>query len=177
VFFIPGQIIAALTFPGVIVHEIAHLWFCRIFGVAVLDVCYFRFGNPAGYVLHERPVRPSHQIWIAIGPFLVNSVIGGIIAAPASIQVFQLQAAGPVDFLLIWLGVSIAMHAFPSVGDAKTLRTAMSAVGVPLRVKLIAYPIIGIIFLGTIGSYVWLDAVYGVAVAVVGPMLLVALLA
>jgi hypothetical protein len=44
-------------------------------------------------------------------------------------------------------------------------------------VKLIAYPIIGIIFLGTIGSYFWLDAVYGVAVAVVGPVLLVALLA
>jgi hypothetical protein len=107
----------------------------------------------------------------------VNSVIGGIIAAPASIQVFQFEAAGPVDFLLIWLGVSIAMHAFPSTGDAKTLRTAVSAVGVPLRVKLIAYPIIGIIFLGTIGSYFWLDAVYGVAVAVVGPVLLVALLA
>jgi hypothetical protein len=177
VFFIPGPIIAALTFPGVIVHEIAHQWFCRIFGVAVLDVCYFRFGNPAGYVLHEHPVKPSQQIWIAIGPFLVNTVIGGVIAAPASIQVFLLEAAGPVDFILIWLGVSIAMHAFPSTGDAKTLRTAVSVVGVPFGVKLIAYPIIGLIFLGAIGSYVWLDAVYGVAVAGLGPVILVALLA
>lgn len=46
-FFIPGQLIAALTFPGVIVHEMAHQLFCRLFRVAVLDVCYFRFG-PAG---------------------------------------------------------------------------------------------------------------------------------
>ena len=176
-FFIPGSVMAALTFPGVIVHEIAHQLFCRIFGVAVLDVCYFRFGNPAGYVVHEHPVKPGQQIWIAIGPFLVNTVIGGIIAAPAAIQVFMFEAADPVDFLLIWLGVSIAMHAFPSTGDAKTLRTAMSEAGVPLGVKLIAYPIIAMIFLGAIGSYVWLDVVYGVAVAIVGPMVLVALLA
>jgi len=107
----------------------------------------------------------------------MNSVLGAIIAAPVSIQVVMFQAAGPVDFLLIWLGVSIAMHAFPSTGDAKTLCTAMSAVGVPLCVKLIAYPIIGIIYLGAIGSYFWLDAVYGVAVAVMGPLVLVALVA
>lgn len=121
-FFIPGSVMAALTFPGVIVHEIAHQWFCRIFGVAILDVCYFRFGNPAGYVVHEHPVKPGQQIWIAIGPFLVNTVIGGIIAAPAAIQVFMLEAAGPVDFLLIWLGVSIAMHACNYTGGRRRER-------------------------------------------------------
>jgi hypothetical protein len=176
-FFIPGPIVAALTFPGVIVHEIAHQLFCRIFGVAVLEVCYFRFGNPAGYVLHEHPVNPGQQIWIGIGPFLVNSVIGAVISAPASIQVIQFEAGGPVDYFLLWLGVSIAMHAFPSTGDAKTLRTAVSAAGVPLGVKLVAYPIIAIIFAGAIGSLFWLDAVYGVAVALSAPKLLVALLA
>jgi hypothetical protein len=69
------------------------------------------------------------------------------------------------------------MHAFPSTGDAKTLRTAVSAAGVPLGVKLVAYPIIAIIFAGAIGSLFWLDAVYGVAVALSAPKLLVALLA
>lgn len=52
---IPGFLISILTFPGVIVHEIAHQLFCRICGVAVLDVCYFKAGNPAGYVVHEIP--------------------------------------------------------------------------------------------------------------------------
>lgn len=28
-FFIPGQLIALVTFPGVIVHELAHQLFCR----------------------------------------------------------------------------------------------------------------------------------------------------
>src|SRR5215510_9894376 len=107
--FIPGPIIALLTFPGVLVHELAHQLFCRLFGVAIFDVCYFRFGNPAGYVIHERPTQARQQIWIGVGPFIVNTVIGAIIGAPASIQVLQFEAGTPLDYLLIWLGISIAM--------------------------------------------------------------------
>lgn len=151
-FFIPGPFFAALTFPGVVVHELAHQFFCRLFRVAIFDVCYFRFGNPAGYVIHEHPTKASQQIWIGVGP-------------------------APRDYVLIWLGISIAMHAFPSTGDARSLRSAVSAAGVPLRVKIIAYPIVGIIFLGAIGSFFWLDAIYGVGVALAGPKLLVAVLA
>jgi hypothetical protein len=51
-FFIPGPVIAAITFPGVILHETAHLFFCKLFKLQVYNVCYFRFGNPAGFVLH-----------------------------------------------------------------------------------------------------------------------------
>jgi hypothetical protein len=56
----------------------------------------------------------------------------------------------------------------------KSLRSAVSAAGVPFGVKMIAYPIVGTIFLGAIGSFFWLDAIYGVAVALAGPKLLVA---
>lgn len=53
-FFIPGELISILTFPGIIVHEFAHMLFCRIRKVAVFDACYFRVGNPAGFVIkHE----------------------------------------------------------------------------------------------------------------------------
>lgn len=69
-FFIPGFLITILTFPGVIVHELAHQIFCRICRVAVFDVCYFKFGNPAGYVVHEHPKNAYSQILIGIGPFL-----------------------------------------------------------------------------------------------------------
>jgi hypothetical protein len=176
-FFIPGPIIAALTFPGVIVHEFAHQLFCRLFGVAIFDVCYFRFGNPAGYVIHEQPAKTGQQIWIGVGPFIVNSVLGAIIAAPSSIQVIQFEAGSPLDYTLIWLGVSVAMHAFPSTGDANTLRDAVAAPGVPLGVKMAAYPIVGLILLGAIGSLIWLDALYGVGVALAVPKFLVTVLA
>lgn len=34
-FFVPGPVIAAVTFPGVIVHEAAHRFFCDLGGVPV----------------------------------------------------------------------------------------------------------------------------------------------
>ncbi len=69
-FFIPGQLISIITFPGVIVHEYAHQLFCKITKTVVLDVCYFRVGNPAGYVVHENPRKLSSHLLIDIGPFL-----------------------------------------------------------------------------------------------------------
>ena len=121
---IPGFLISIVTFPGVIVHEIAHQLFCRICGVAVLDVCYFRAGNPSGYVVHEVPKKPSTNILIGIGPFLVNSILGALIALPGAIPILILKGTadyGLFEIFLIWLGVSIAMHAFPSTGDAQSM--------------------------------------------------------
>jgi hypothetical protein len=40
---------------------------------------------------------------------------------------------------------------------------------------MVAYPIVGMIFVGAIGSFFWVDAVYGVAVAIALPLLLVVL--
>ena len=81
--FIPGCLISLLTFPGVIVHEAAHQLMCELCGVAVLDVCYFRPGNPAGYVLHEPTRTPGQQVIIGVGPFFVNTVLGALIGWPA----------------------------------------------------------------------------------------------
>jgi hypothetical protein len=176
-FFIPGPLIAALTFPGVIVHEMAHQLFCRLCRVAVLEVCYFRFGNPAGYVIHEPPRTPYQHILIGIGPFLVNSVLGALIAAPAAIPVIQFEAGGLLDLLLIWLGVSVAMHAFPSTGDAKSIWHAVWRRETPLLARLIATPLVALIYLGALGSFFWLDAIYGVALAMLLPKALIMALA
>jgi hypothetical protein len=53
----------------------------------------------------------------------------------------------------------------------------VSEAGVPLGVKMAAYPIVGLIYLGAIGSFIWLDAFYGVGLALALPKLLVTLLA
>ena len=82
-FFIPGELIAIATFPGVIVHEAAHMFFCKLRHVAVLDVCFFRFGNPAGYVVHDYADRFSTSFLICLGPFLVNSLLCMLICFPA----------------------------------------------------------------------------------------------
>jgi hypothetical protein len=170
-FFVPGELIALLTFPGVIVHEAAHQLFCRFFRVAVHDVCYFRVGNPAGYVVHEQSAAPSHQVWISLGPFLLNTLLGALIAAPAAIPVMQVDVGGPLDCLLIWLGVSIAMHAFPSTVDAELIWDTLETRQTSRLTKFIGVPAIGAICLASVGRFVWLDLLYGLAVAMLLPKL------
>jgi hypothetical protein len=175
--FIPGFLISIVTFPGVIVHEFAHQLFCRFFRTAVLDVCYFRVGNPAGYVVHEHPRKASQQIWIGIGPFFVNTVIGALIALPAAIPVIRFESTSILDYILIWLGVSIAMHSFPSTGDAKNIWESLKSQETTWITKIIVAPLVGLIYLGAIGSFFWLDFFYGIGVVMLIPYLIVHLLA
>lgn len=167
---IPGFLISIVTFPGVIVHEIAHQFFCRLLRVAVFDVCYFRVGNPAGYVIHEVPSKFWHQLVIAIGPFMINTVLGAMIAFPAMMN-YQFSSLGSIDLLLMWLGVSVAMHSFPSSGDAKSIWVATKKA--PLLVKAVSIPLVGLIYLGAVGSVFWLDLFYGIAISNFMPDLIV----
>ena len=64
------------------------------------------------------------------------------------------------------------MHAFPSTGDAKSIWRGVSSRDVPLLGKVIAVPVVALIYLGAIGSFFWLDALYGVAVALALPSLI-----
>jgi len=174
--FIPGQLISLVTFPGVIVHELAHQLFCRLFKVPVFEVVYFRFGNPCGYVIHERVSNKWHGILISVGPFLINSLLAAIIALPASLPVFKFNTGGLLDYLLIYLSVSIAMHAFPSTGDANSIWNALKEKNTPLWAKVIGYPIVGLIYIGSFGSMVWLDLIYGIVIAFAVPNLIISLL-
>lgn len=175
--FIPGNFIALLTFPGVIVHEAAHQLCCRLCRVAVLDVCYFQMGDPLGYVQHERLERPGPQIWIAVAPFLLNTMLGAMIAAPAAIPVLQLETGDGLDYFLIWLGVSIAMHAFPSTGDAEAMFSAVEGSKASRLVKLFVIPVAVLTCAAHVGKFVWVDLLYGLGVAMLLPRLLVWFLA
>jgi hypothetical protein len=176
-FIIPGFLISLLTFPGIIVHELAHQLFCRWYKVPVFKVVYFQTENPVGYVLHEVPTKKWQSIMISIGPFIVNTVIGGLIALPAALPVFKFDNAGLLDYLLIYLGVSIAMHAFPSTGDAAVIWKTINEKDTPLWLRVIGYPITGLIYLGSFGSFFWLDLLYGIGIAIGLPNLLISILA
>jgi hypothetical protein len=175
--FIPGFLITLITFPGIIVHELAHQLFCRWYKVPVFEVVYFRTGNPAGYVLHEKPQNKWQSLMISIGPFFVNTVIGALIALPAALPVFSFENANLFHYLLIYLGVSIAMHAFPSTGDAQAILETLKDQKTSLLTKIAGYPLIGLIYIGSIGSFIWLDLIYGAAIAIGLPKLIIALAA
>lgn len=174
---IPGFLVSAVTFPGVMVHEFAHQLFCRIFRVPVYDVVYFQMKNPSGYVAHEPTERPLASFMISVGPFLVNTVIGMLIVFPAAIELFRFEVyQNALSLLLGWLGISILMHAFPSTGDAQVMvRAILKNPDVNPLVKIITAPVIGLVYLGAVGSMMWLDFVYAVAMAMVLPNLIVML--
>ena len=113
--------------PGVVVHEFAHYFFCRLAGSKIHDVVFFSLGNPAGYVVHSVPPHIRQHALIVLGPFLVNTSIAyalfrlqgeagfgaGIFAEPAGL--FQ-------SLLALWLAVSIAIQAIPSRADIDSLQ-------------------------------------------------------
>lgn len=173
--FIPGILISIITFPGVIIHELAHQIFCRLFRIPVFEVCYFRFANPVGFVIHETTDDPKKNFYISVGPFIVNSVIGLLIvsASPISVLVFN-DISNPLNYVLLWLGFSVLMHSFPSTGDAKHLyESVIKNKEVNLGIKILVFPIVCLIYLGAIGSVIWLDAGYAFIMCFLIPNLLV----
>jgi hypothetical protein len=174
---IPGFIISFVTFPGVIVHELAHQIFCYLCGLKVLEVKYFQFRNPCGYVVHESTDRPGKVFLTSMGPFFVNTVIGLLIILPASIEVIGFKEyTNPLILVLAWLGFSILMHAFPSTGDAKVMvERILKNRQVNILPKILAAPFILLVYAGAIGSIFWLDAIYAAAVAMLLPNLIVQL--
>ena len=91
-------------------------------------------------------------------------MIGAIVSFPAAIPVIRFGAGDVLDYFLIWLGVSIAMHAIPSTGDAKPMWQSVKG-GSPVT-RLLVMPIVGVIYLATFGRFFWLDLFYGIGVAI-----------
>lgn len=168
-----GQVITILTFPGVVVHEMAHMLLCRLTGTRVLKVRLFRLGNPAGYVMHERPRGAWKTLLISTGPFFLNTVAGFLIGLSASLLRERATTNGiAVRLLLVWLAVSVAMHAFPSTGDARAVWGTVRDRSCPILLKLAAVPLAGFIYLGALGSAFWLDLLYALTVAIGLPLAL-----
>ena len=161
-----GFAVALATFPGIIVHELAHQFVCWLLKVPVFEVCYLRFGKTAGFVRHERPKSPWASLLIGIGPVFVNTLLGLLIAFPAVLGMFIFDSFFNtlVDLFLFWLGLSIAMHAFPSLGDARVIWNSVMNKENAIWVKLIGAPVVIFILLGAAGSLFWLDAIYGLFV-------------
>jgi hypothetical protein len=171
--FVPGYLVATATFPGVIIHELGHKLFCNMTKTRVLQVCYFRVGTPSGYVIHERPSIVWKSILIAIGPVFANSIIGFSIGMLAALSFNHLSRLPLIGAVLAWLAFSIAMHAFPSTGDAQVIWKEIWAKGSPMLPRVVGTPVVVFIYVGAIGSVMWLDALYGGAVGILLPMMIV----
>jgi hypothetical protein len=168
---LPYKIVALLTFPGVVVHEVVEQLFCRWRRVAILNVCYFRFDNPAGFVIHEPDIEVHQMLWISLGPLVVNSLLGALIAFPAILPALEFRVATVQSYVLAWLGLSIAMHAFPDSDDARNLWRALRSHQVSTLTRVFVMPIAAAMYVGAVGRLLWLDLFYGIGVISLIPAL------
>ena len=169
--FIPGFIISMLTFPGVIVHEAAHQLFCRLRGVPVYDVVYFQFNaGVAGYVQHGEISNFSSAFLVSVGPLIVNTLLCLAITFPASLPYYVFGDRSIITYVLLWLGVSIGMHAFPSNVDANHIWVMAKEEAKKKNLLAIAsYPLVVLIYIANLLRFVWFDAIYGFFIGVILP--------
>lgn len=172
-FFIPGPLIAILTFPGIIVHEFAHVLFCRLRKVTILEVCYFQTADPSGYVIHDEPSDFTSTFLISMGPFFVNSLLCVLICLPAFIPIHFFGIYSFLSYVLLWLGISIGMHAIPSNQDARNVfDQAKLAIKKGNPLAIISFPIIAAIFVFNLLRFFWADLIYASTLAFGVPALL-----
>lgn len=175
---IPGFVISLLTFPGVIMHEAAHLFFCRLFGLAVFDVKWFQMENPAGYVVHERTDDFTKVFFVSLGPFFINSILCVLFCSAAFMPLWELKIDDPLAYFFAWLGLSMGMQAFPSTEDLKHIWELA-----PVKVKefnllaIASYPVVGLLFVLNLARVVWADLLYGFAIGFLGPLAIMKALA
>jgi hypothetical protein len=172
-FFIPGFVISIATFPGVIIHEAAHQFFCKINKLAVFDVCYFRFGNPAGYVVHETTNNFYKVFMVGMGPFFVNSFFCVLFCSAAFLPVWELEVVDPLAYFFYWLGLSMGMHAFPSIQDMKEVWRLMPDAAKRLNLlAIISYPLVAVVYVLNFARVIWADLGYGLAIGILAPLAL-----
>lgn len=172
-FYIPGWLIALVTFPGVIAHEAAHRFFCDVCGIRVLDACYFRLGNPSGYVTHEATTRLGPAFLITAGPLIVNTILCSLLTLTPVIAISLGRIhPDPFFYVLFWVGLSVGVHAFPSNQDTANFVRAVNAAGARGPLVWLAKGFRGLLMLANLGRIVWFDMFYALAISCVLPGLL-----
>ena len=165
-----GWLIIAATFPGVIVHEAAHVIACRLLGVTVYKVRFLQIDRNLGYVLHAPAPNLFSTLLIATGPLVINSLICLALAMPASIPRDIFGATGWGTGLILWLAVSCGVHAFPSRADIAAIWEHASSAGRFRRIRqILIWPLTTTLSGLNLLTILWFDIIFGIVVAAFGP--------
>ncbi|MEI7620718.1 MAG: hypothetical protein WCJ57_04090 [Candidatus Falkowbacteria bacterium] len=153
---------AILTAPGVVVHELAHALFCLLGGVRIYKINLFQFKKVAGFVVHEEPKGFMSSWLISFGPLIVNSYLAMFFFAQIR-PIYNLW-----DLLFAYLGVTIALQAIPSTGDAESLLTMANRNFWKNPLVILLYPLVLILYLLNLLKRFYFDWAYTIFLIYIG---------
>lgn len=157
----------SLTAPGVMMHELAHAFFCLTAGVKVRRIRLFQFGRVAGYVVHDEPTKFYQGFLVSFGPLIINSIFTLFAAS-------QWQDPGKnwQPWVWAWVGVAAGLHSIPSTEDAHSL---LSLANVRIRknpLVILGYPFILFLYILNLLKRLHIDWVYTIVLFWLGAMYL-----
>ncbi|MFZ4632145.1 MAG: M50 family metallopeptidase [Patescibacteria group bacterium] len=143
-----------LTSPGIIVHELAHAFFCVLFGVKIHEINLLRYNEVAGYVVHDEPRRFLSAFFISFGPLIINSLLAIYLFTKFQ-SIYNLES-----LLYFWLAFALGLQAIPSTGDAKALFNNANHNFFRNPLVIIFYPLVLALYLLNLLKYIFIDLIY-----------------
>ncbi len=175
---IPGFVINAVTFvifmftfPGIILHEIAHKFFCDRYQIPVYDVKFFAVSRNAGHVVHAVVDDSRKNAIIGLAPLFINSVVCLLLLTPELLPLATGTSFANTytlsDIFLIWVGFSCGLNALPSQADIDHVDQSVSW-------SLICGKRLAQVFncFGFFGNCLWVAALFMVPYYIFGPFFL-----
>jgi hypothetical protein len=168
---IPGFVITIVTFPGYIMHTVAGRLWCDILRVPVYEAHYF-----TGIIIHEKVEQPWKAALIAYAPFSINSILCSVLFFPVAFSTMldneMSGIASTVHGFLVWVGLSVGMHAIPTTEHIKFYMDDIP----DYKRKGIGYFIIrsiGVLFSGVnLLKFFWIDFFYAWFIGIIVPYII-----
>ncbi len=166
-----------LTAPGVVVHELAHAFFCWLAKVKIHKIKLFQFDkNIAGYVTHDEPSWFYQALLISFGPLLINSlftlVLFSQVTQPSLAWINGLKTGANLSLVWIWLAIAVGLHSIPSTGDAKSLWLTATERWWHNPLKIIGLPFVLILYVLNWLRRLHIDVIYVIALFWLGNIFL-----
>ena len=84
----------------------------------------------------------------------------------------EFRVSAPQSYILAWLSVSFAAHSFPNADETGDLWRAVQSPGSSTLTRPLATPLVGFIYVGALGRWIFVDLLYGLGLLVLAPALL-----
>lgn len=163
--WIPGRLIAWITFPGTVVHTFAWHLSCDLASVEVYGADYLR-----GRVLHGPIPSIGCALLIACSPLVVNTLLCMALLLPyGGLESIGSEGVPLYIVVLNWLGLSVGMHAFPSRQEFEHYWDAAPTASASRSLRMLARAIGALFAIVFFLKRLWFDFFYAVLVGAILP--------